>query len=95
METEGIFAKIRPTDLPCPNPSVMQVLQMCSRAESAPEDMVDLVGQDPLLTAELLRVVNTPYFGLAAEVKSVQHALGGVRDKGGSGSVVIERYRWI
>lgn len=75
METDNVYVEIRPTDLPCPNPLVMQVMQMCSRAESAPADMADLVAQDPLLTAELLRVVNTPYFGLATDVKSVKHAL--------------------
>ncbi len=75
METDKVVVEIRPTDLPCPNPSVMRVMQLCSRTESAPGDMADLVVQDPLLTAELLRVVNTPYFGLATQVKSVTHAL--------------------
>lgn len=75
MENNNVFVEIRPSDLPCPNPSMMQVLKVCSFAESAPEDVVDLVVQDPLLTAELLRVVNTPYFGLATGVKSVKHAL--------------------
>ena len=75
METKNVFVEIRPTDLPCPNPSVMQILDMCSLDDSAAADIADLVAQDPLLTAELLRVVNTPSFGLAAEVKTMKHAL--------------------
>ncbi len=75
METDKAFVEIRPTDLPCLNPSVIQVMQLCSSPQIAPAEIANLVAQDPLLTAELLRVVNTPYFGLAAEVKSVKHAL--------------------
>lgn len=75
MEKNNSHIEIQPSDLPCPNPQILQVLKVCSQVDSSPSDIADLVIQDPLLTAEFLRIVNTPFFGLATGVKSVTHAL--------------------
>ena len=38
-------------------------------------DVADVVGNDPALTARLLRIVNSAYFGLAAEIDTVNRAV--------------------
>ena len=43
--------------------------------DSSMGDLADVVGTDPALTARLLRIVNSAYFGLAAEIDTVQRAV--------------------
>jgi len=39
-------------------------------------DVTEVVGTDPALTASLLRIVNSAYFGLGAEIDTVSRAVG-------------------
>ena len=38
-------------------------------------DVADVVGNDPAMTAHVLRLVNSAYFGLATEVDTLSHAV--------------------
>lgn len=53
----------------------MQVYQLAQSPDTSPEALADAVTKDPSLSARLLTVVNSPYFGLRARVDSIPHAL--------------------
>jgi len=66
---------IKPTDLPAPPQAALQMLQACSIENADQRVLAQFTETDPVLTAEVLRVVNTPLFGLGKEVKSVKNAI--------------------
>jgi len=66
---------VRPSDLPAPPKDAIRVVQACSRPKIDSRDLARLVGNDPVLTAELLRVANSAYFGFVSQVKSVTRAV--------------------
>ncbi len=53
----------------------MQVLQMVSNEDSSMEDISRIVERDPALTANILKVANSAYYGMAQKVASLQLAL--------------------
>ncbi len=53
----------------------MQILRACSSPEVDGKRLAALAEKDPALTAELLRVVNTPFFGFSRKVQSLSHAV--------------------
>ncbi len=67
--------KIKPADLPAPPQAALEMLRACSRDDVDQRVLANFAETDPVLTAELLRVVNTPLFGMAKEVTSVRHAI--------------------
>ncbi len=67
--------KIKPSDLPAPPKDAIRIVQECSRQGVDSQDLASIVSNDPVLTAELLRVANSPLFGLANQVKSVARAV--------------------
>ena len=69
------FTDIQPTDLPQPPQATLEVLRICSNDAARHQEIADKVSIDPLLTVELLRIVNTPLFGLGKEIQSIQHAV--------------------
>lgn len=66
---------LKPTDLPSPNQAALQILRASSRADVTSQQLSELAATDPVLTAELLRVVNSPLYGLSREVQSINHAV--------------------
>lgn len=66
---------IRPSDLPAPPQVAMQIMRACSRDDVSNTELARMAASDPVLTAELLRVVNSAYFGLARKVKSIPHTV--------------------
>lgn len=61
--------------LPAFPESVNQVLQLTARKDSSPQDLVSVIERDMVMTARVLRLVNSPLFRLEREVISVQHAV--------------------
>ena len=59
-----------------PQPQIMVDLQM-EQVMPNPDlkTIARLIGQDPGLSGALLKIVNSPYFGLANRVGSIQHAV--------------------
>ena len=75
MKIAPALSGIKPTDLPAPPQSVLEMLRACSREEVDHKHLAEFALSDPVLTSEVLRVVNTPLFGIAHEVTSVRHAI--------------------
>ncbi len=75
MSALPLPADLSPADLPVPPEAALRVVQACADSAVTGRELADLVGRDPRLTAELLRTVNSAYFGLAREVASVRQAV--------------------
>lgn len=75
MTSPASLSTIKPSDLPAPPQSALEMLRACSRSDVDNRQLAGFARTDPVLTAEVLRVVNTPLFGIGREVNSVQHAI--------------------
>ena len=56
-------------------PVAHQVMALASDPDAHAADLANLVESDPAITANLLRVCNSAYFGLKVQVDSIQHAV--------------------
>jgi len=75
MSQPAPLEDIKPSDLPSPPQAALQILRACSQDDVSSHALSVLAEKDPVLTAELLRVVNTPFFGLSRKVQSLSHAV--------------------
>jgi sigma-B regulation protein RsbU (phosphoserine phosphatase) len=75
MPTIPSLEAIKPSDLPTPPDAVIQIMRACSREDVKQQKLTELAGYDPVVTAELLRVVNSPLYGLSREIKSIARAV--------------------
>lgn len=50
-------------------------MRECSRENITSVELAQIASTDPTLAAEILRLVNAPFFGLSNEVRSVKHAI--------------------
>jgi HD-like signal output (HDOD) protein len=75
MEGTTTEYTVRPSDLPAPPKDAIRIVQACSKPRIDSRDVAQLVANDPVLTAELLRVANSAFFGLVSQVKSVARAV--------------------
>lgn len=66
---------VRPADLPAPPQAALQILRACSRKDIDNRELSDLATHDPVLSAELLRIVNSAFFSMPSDIKSVQRAV--------------------
>ncbi len=55
--------------------SVHRVLELTSDIDSDPKDLVEVIEHDPILIMKILKLVNSPYFGLSQKIASVNHAV--------------------
>lgn len=58
-----------------PSPVAGRIVSCLSDPDAELREITSLVSSEPLITAKLLGTVNSPAFGLAREVTSVQHAI--------------------
>jgi diguanylate cyclase (GGDEF)-like protein len=62
-------------DLPSMPLVASRVLQLCREDDLDLKQVADTIGLDPSLCANVLRLVNSPAFGLRQEVRSTPHAI--------------------
>jgi HD-like signal output (HDOD) protein len=55
--------------------SVLEVQRITSDPNSSISDLVKVIKNDPMLTANLLKVANSPLYGFARQIKSVDQAV--------------------
>ncbi|WJW74630.1 HDOD domain-containing protein [Thiohalobacter sp. IOR34] len=75
MQTAVTLSEIRPADLPAPPKETIQIVHACSNPDIDSRKLGGIITNDPLLTAELLRIANSPFFGFRSEVRSAAHAV--------------------
>ena len=56
-------------------PVATQIMALAEDESSAMSDIADLIIHDPSITASLLKICNSAYFGLANKVDSVRDAI--------------------
>jgi len=54
---------------------VYEILELIDSSYSSSEEIVALVSQDAVLTAKVLHMVNSAYYGLVAHIDTVAHAI--------------------
>ena len=75
MSEATALEQIKPADLPSPPQAALQILRACSNDTVSSAELSALAEKDPVLTAELLRVVNSSFFGFSRKVQSLSHAV--------------------
>ncbi len=68
---EKLFKGFSPPALP---QVVMQVIEVLNDPEATAADVAPLVEKDPALAAQVLRLVNSAYFGLSKKVSKIREA---------------------
>lgn len=74
MQSTLTLRKIKPSDLPAPPRSALEMLRACASVEGDVRQLASFADIDPIFTAEVMRVVNTPLFGITHPITSLQHA---------------------
>lgn len=75
MTDRKTFDQLKPTDLPAPPQEAIGIVRACARPNITSKRLADLVTHNAVLTAELLRIVNSAFFGFRTKVTSAAHAV--------------------
>jgi c-di-GMP-related signal transduction protein len=62
-------------EIPANRANYLRLLQAISRPELDPKELEDAIKHEASLCYRLLRYLNSPVFGFAAQIKSIRHAL--------------------
>lgn len=73
LQLDEILRKTQ--DLPSLPKAALLVIQETDRAEASASSVAALIGQDQAITARVLRLANSAYFGLSRQVKDLQEAV--------------------
>lgn len=71
--TQSVLASIE--TLPSLPSVVTQVLQLANDKDAGAKDFEEIISTDQALTAKVLKLVNSPFFGLRREVTSIPQAI--------------------
>lgn len=72
----GIFYRdFKPENLPVPDGQVMQLIQYTLRDDAKIDKLTQLISLNPALTAQLLSLVNSPFFGFREQIKTISDAV--------------------
>ncbi|MBU0983629.1 MAG: HDOD domain-containing protein, partial [candidate division Zixibacteria bacterium] len=55
--------------------TLVEVLRVTREEKSSADDLAGVLAKDPALTTRVLRVVNSPYYGMARQVSSIKQAV--------------------
>lgn len=69
------WTRLKPTDLPAPPQEAIGIVHACSKPDITSKRLAELVTHNAVLTAELLRIVNSAFFGFRAKATSAAHAV--------------------
>jgi len=77
MDPEAVLKKVRASkEIPTLGPVVGEVLRLGADPNANFRSVSKVIARDPALTARVLRVANSPYYGLRGEVATVEKAVG-------------------
>ncbi len=55
--------------------SVQRILELTRDVNASPKDLVQVIDMDPVITVKVLKVVNSPFYGLPKKITSASHAV--------------------
>ena len=61
--------------MPAFRSSVQRLLQLAADLNADSREIVQVIETDPLMTVKILKVINSPFYGLAQKISSVQRAV--------------------
>jgi HD-like signal output (HDOD) protein len=61
--------------MPSLSTTVSKVLEICSRTDTAPNDLNKVISLDPVLTGQVLKLINSAYYSLVNKVTSLTRAI--------------------
>ncbi|GMR16935.1 MAG: hypothetical protein BMS9Abin31_1335 [Gammaproteobacteria bacterium] len=70
-----LLSSLKPTDLPSPPQATLRIVHACADESISNRELTELVIADPILTAELLRVVNSSFFSVGRKISSINQAV--------------------
>lgn len=75
MQEAHAQISLNPTDLPSPPTAIARVVRLASDPDVTSEKLGTVITSDPAFTAELLRTVNAPFYGLKQQVTAASRAV--------------------
>ena len=75
--SEAIRQKILKSidDMPSLPLTALKILRLANDINSSPQEMLDTIKVDPVITGKVLQMINSSYFGLSANVTDLRQAL--------------------
>ncbi len=73
MKISDFLEKIE--QLPTPDPVVQRIISIASSPDASAKDLADAMRLDPSLTAKVLRLVNSAYYGLPRKIAKLNEAV--------------------
>ena len=61
--------------IPSLSTTVGKVLEICSRADASPNELNKVIALDPVLTGQVLKLINSAYYSLVNKVTSLTRAI--------------------
>jgi len=61
--------------MPSLSPTVAKIVEIANSPTSSPKDLNTVISMDPVLTARVLKLVNSAYFGLSSQVTNILRAI--------------------
>lgn len=55
--------------------SIIKIQELCNEREVNVSKLIDVIGKDPMLSANILKAVNSPLYGMSKEITSIRQAL--------------------
>lgn len=73
--TQAFYRDIEPEDLPIPDKQIMQLIQYILKDDAQIEVITKLISVNPALTTQILRIVNSAFFGFRQKIKNISDAV--------------------
>jgi len=71
----SFYRDIQPENLPVPKGQIMQLIQYTLGEDTQIDKLTQLISMNPVLTAQLLGMVNSSFFGFRQQVKTISDAV--------------------
>lgn len=75
MLDERTICGIKPADLPSPPQAALQIMRACAQENTNNEELSKIASSDPVIAAEILRIVNSALFGFSGNIQSIAKAI--------------------
>ena len=72
-----LIAKVKASidKMPPLSPVVNKIIQVANNVSSTAQELTDVIQMDPVLMAKMLKMVNSAYFGLSNDIRSLKQAV--------------------
>lgn len=74
---EKVIEKVKASieKMPSLSPLTHKIISVANNRNSSAQDLTDVIQLDPVLTAKVLKMVNSSYFGLPQQIKSLKQTI--------------------